>query len=172
MKDPNRLKSEFTKKTQFFSYEFVVCVFICLFSFFAIKGLMDNSTTDFTSVYTPDPASGPSNEIDRDSRTVSTAPFESNSPKDNLEISGYFEAGESLHFNINDYHALIDYELDFGNGNSAIAKEHSIKYAFPRKGKYDVRLWGTCKGKKKLLHKERIHIQEAIEVSPDAYVEH
>lgn len=173
MKHPNRIKSNIASKFQFISYESVLCLLICVFSFFGLKALLSNSNADFTSVYTPTSAfsNDPSEIIDRDLKKVDAIPFESNTPTDNLEISGYFEANENMNFIIKDFHAYVDYELDFGNGIRIKAEEFIVKYAYPKAGKYNVRLWASSQGKKKLLHKERINVQQAIEVSPDAYFE-
>jgi len=164
MKHPKPFMSE--KKNNFISGELLICLLICIVGLLMLSRVMTSCPDHSPTVYTP-----PNTNSSPKTARLGFAKFPKLDHVEDMDIKGFKEAKEKLTFYIPDFHRKIKYDLDLGNGKVITVKEEKVTYAYPEYGTYNVKLWGSCNGQRKLLRTKRLRIKEAIEVSEDAFKE-
>ncbi len=107
----------------------------------------------------------PQLEDNRPSETTPKVDYKSSE----LDIRGAREANERLTFKIEAFEDKVTYLLDLGNGDTHQLVQPKYSYSYRKSGRYRVRLWGSFKNQKKLIHEEWLTVGKAIEVAPDAF---
>jgi hypothetical protein len=90
-----------------------------------------------------------------------------------ISISGYYEAGEILKFELNTYKSdsKVGYVIHFGNGDSVEMSEKITSYVYPRAGKFEVKVMAKFQQESKEIFSDQIRIDDAIVVNIEAFAE-
>lgn len=95
----------------------------------------------------------------------------SKSAKNQLLIAGQTEVKQLLNFTIENFDKKARYDLHLGDGVILHPKAKSIKYAYQRPGRYQVKLIVNYEGESAQLYSGTIQILKSIKIAPGAHRE-
>ena len=90
-----------------------------------------------------------------------------------INISGFYEAGEFLEFELKTYKpdSKVMYMIHFGNGDSKEISDKVTAYMYPRAGNFEVKVTAIYQKDTKQIFSKRVSIDDAIVVNLEAFEE-
>ena len=90
-----------------------------------------------------------------------------------IDISGFYEAGEILKFDLKSYtsDSNVEYIIHFGNGEFRAISDKITYYKYPDAGNFEVKITANFETKTKQIFSEKVSIDDAIVVNSEAFVE-
>jgi hypothetical protein len=90
-----------------------------------------------------------------------------------INISGFYEAGEILEFDLKSYtsDSEVEYIIHFGNGDSRAISDKITSYKYPDAGNFEVKVTAKYEKNTKQIFSEKVAIDDAIVVNSEAFAE-
>lgn len=90
-----------------------------------------------------------------------------------IQIRGFFEAGETLEFELKNFkpESKVEYMIHFGNGDVQTISEKSTYYQYPNAGNFKLKVTAKYQKDTKEIFSKKVRVDEAIIVNSEAFVE-